>query len=259
MATFLFGEIIFGPVNSRRLGKSLGINLLPVSAKYCNFNCIYCECGLTRKGYGRLRKEMPAAGEIVTSLEKVLNDFRENNKIIDTITFAGNGEPTLHPEFPEIVDSTILLRNKLYPDAKIAVLSNATMISKVSVHQALSKVDYNILKLDSVNEDTVRMVNCPSGNFNLSRIIEELRNFNNLTIQSLFFRGEYKGRIVDNTTNQEIDSLLETVVTLKPEHVMIYTISRDTPVKNLSNIGIDELERIAEKFRNRGLKVSVSS
>jgi len=259
MATFLFDKFIFGPVKSRRLGASLGINLLPLESKYCNFNCIYCECGFTPKVHTQVKTKLPARVEIHDLLAKELAEMRSSLKIIDTITFAGNGEPTLHPEFAEIVDDTIMLRDQLFPEAKIAVLSNATRIVQPFIHNALSKVDYNILKLDSVNEETIRLINCPSGNFNLSVILENLGNFKNLTVQSMFFRGIYKNKPVDNSTGPDVDALVETISGLNPEHVMLYTISRDTPVDNLRKIKSVELEEIAEKFRNKGLDVSVSS
>ena len=194
MATFLFDRTIFGPVISRRLGESLGINLLPGNRKICNFNCIYCECGPTYSN-DISNSEIPSRAEVRESLQSRLKDIKNNKTHIDTITYAGNGEPTLHPEFPEIVDDTIDLREKYLPDADIAVLSNSTHIDNEKIFNALKKVDLNILKLDSGYESTCKTINCPLYNFNLNKIIENLKKFNgNLIIQTLFFRGIYKGK-----------------------------------------------------------------
>ena len=259
MATFLFNEIIFGPVNSRRLGESLGINLLPVNSKYCNFNCLYCECGFTPKGYAGSKKELPGCDEVLRALEVTLRNFRENGRTIDTITFAGNGEPTLHPDFTKIIDGTIIIRDTYCPEVKIAVLSNATMISRPGIIRSLSKVEYNILKLDSVNEETIRLINCPSGKFSLSTLTDELKKIRTgLTIQTLFMKGEYKGKRFDNSSEEEVGHWLDFLQILQPELVMIYTISRDTPIDSISKVPEERLYEIARQVRIRGIQVSVS-
>jgi len=259
MATFLFNEIIFGPVNSRRLGESLGINLLPVNSKYCNFNCLYCECGFTPKAYGKNKKELPTREEVHTTLKNTLAGFREKKYTIDTITFAGNGEPTMHPDFPNIVDDTIVLRNMYFPDTKIAVLSNATRIARPEIISALSKVEYNILKLDSVNEETVKLINCPMNNFSLRDLLGNLKKIRNgLTIQTLFVRGEYRGKRFDNSTEEEVGNWLNYLLVLQPELVMIYTITRDTPVDSIQKIPPGRLHEIALQVQERGIQVSVS-
>ncbi len=259
MATFLFDEVIFGPVTSRRLGESLGINLLPVNSKYCNFNCLYCECGFTSKSYGKYSEDLPTANAVRNALEEILTRYQEQNIRIDTITFAGNGEPTLHPDFPKIIDDTIAARNRYYPDAKIAVLSNATLIAKPVIREALLKVEYNILKLDSVNEDTVKLINCPFGNFSLPKLLENLKNFRgNLTIQTLFVRGEYKGKTFDNSTDEEVNNWLSFLQTIQPELVMIYTFRRDTPIDTIYKISPERLREIARKVEAKGIQVSVS-
>lgn len=260
MATFLFDEIIFGPVTSRRLGKSLGINLLPTDIKLCNFNCLYCECGLTEKLSTSKISKLPSLEEIRNALEKTLSDFRSGNRAIDTITFAGNGEPTMHPNFTEIVEQTILLRDQYFPQSKIAVLSNATLIGKKSIQQALLKVDYNILKLDSAIEETIIQLNCPMGHFSLEDLVQSLRLFDkNLTIQTLFIRGEYKGKRFDNTSEEEITRWLQLLSELQPQLVMVYTFARDTPVTNLEKIDTKTLNEIASRVERLGIPVLVSS
>lgn len=259
MGTFLFNEIIFGPVQSRRLGVSLGINLLPLNSKLCNFNCLYCECGLSNN-FDTEKGNLFSALQISTELEKTLRSFHDNGKPIDTITFAGNGEPTLHPEFSNIIDDTLRLRDKWFPQAKIAVLSNASLIGRQSVQKALMKVDFNILKLDSAFEETIKIVNCPTGNFSIQKLVADLKLFTeNLTIQTLFLRGNYNGYNFDNSSKQEVDALLALYKELQPKLVMIYTFARETPVNSLEKIGQARLEEIAAQIKNLGLPVQISS
>lgn len=258
MPTFLFNEIIFGPVISRRLGNSLGINLLPVDKKVCNFNCLYCECGLTL-GNATNHSQLPTRSLIKEQLEIALVNFLKGKHKIDTITFAGNGEPTMHPYFPEIIDDTIRLRDKYYPESNIAVLSNATLIQKDKIKDALLRIEYNILKLDSVNEDTIRKINCPLGNFSLIELIEDLKYFReNLTIQTLFVKGTYRDYDFDNSTEKEVDAWLEVLKMLRPNLVMIYTIARDTPIHTVYKVNKTVLNQIAQKVNKLGIPVSVS-
>lgn len=259
MATFLFDKIIFGPVRSRRLGVSLGVNLLPATKKICNFDCIYCECGWTSESRA-VRALLPSRMDVMDALEKKLASMKEKNQIPDVITFAGNGEPTLHPDFKGIIDDTIELRNKFFPDTKIAVLSNSSTISKPDVREALLKVDQNILKLDSGFDLTVRIHNQPKVNVKIADLIEELKKFNGqLIIQTLFLKGMHKGEIIDNTTPGELNAWLKAIEMIRPSEVMIYTISRDTPEGgSLQKVPLSELKRIAEKVNRLGIKTQVS-
>ncbi|MGD0709724.1 MAG: radical SAM protein [Bacteroidales bacterium] len=255
--TFLFDRVVFGPVHSRRLGVSLGINLLPAGYKHCSFNCIYCECGWT-KIIDNDKVEFPPVSLIKEFLEKKLAEMQANNELPDAISFAGNGEPTLHPDFAEIIDITIKLRNNYSPKSKIAVLSNASMLHLPAVVSALKKIDQNILKLDAGTEETFRNINNPVTDISLETIVRNLRQFkSNLIIQTLFIRGEYKGKIIDNTTEKEVNAWLKYIKELNPEMVMIYPIARDTPVRGLEKIGLNELEAIAEKVRGIGVKAEV--
>ncbi|RUT77705.1 radical SAM protein [Ancylomarina longa] len=259
MATFLFDKIIFGPVKSRRLGVSLGINLLPNDCKLCSFNCIYCECGWNPDK--RDQKISFHDRELVkTSLWEKLIEMKNENKAPDVITFAGNGEPTLHPDFAEIIDYTIQVRDEIFPNARIAVLSNATMIHKKSVFEALNKVDDNILKLDGGFEKTIIDLDQPVGEYSLSKTVELLAKFEgNLIVQTLFIRGKYNNKIIDNTSGEEIAVWLEHLKKIQPKEVMIYTISRDTPIDDLVKISLNELNLIADKVGEIGFKTQISS
>lgn len=258
MSTFLFDQIIFGPVKSRRLGISLGVNLLPTDSKVCSFDCIYCECGWTPRKREQ-KAILPTRVEVQQRMEEKLTEMIGKNELPDVITFAGNGEPTLHPEFEGIIDDTIELRNRLTPNARIAVLSNATMLHKPSVIRALLKVEDNIQKLDSGFEETIRRIDCPTSNFRLKDVVENLKSFNGkVIVQTLFLHGKFKDEIIDNTTEAEIEEWLKLVVEINPSQVMIYTIDRDTPAAGLEKVKIDELNRIADRIRAVGFKVQVS-
>ena len=256
MAGFLFDKLVFGPVYSRRLGVSLGINLLPVDNKYCNFNCVYCECGWTDNSASKII--LPKREDLRRQLEAKLKEIQGTVNEPDAITFAGNGEPTIHPEFAEIIDDTIELRDKWAPTAAISILSNASMLHKSKVREALKKTDKNIQKLDTGIEGTFRKLNQAQGNLSLEKIIENLLSFDGkLIIQTLFVRGEYNGNTIDNTTPAEIEAWLEIVKKIKPEYVMIYPIERGTPAKGLEKIPENELKAIAEKVEAVGVKTEV--
>ena len=205
MAGFLFNDVIFGPVRSRRLGLSLGVNLLPLHSKYCSFNCIYCECGWTPPNLPTL-SELPSRAEVSFYLEHRLKELVHENYLPHAITYAGNGEPTLHPEFSEIVDDTLSLRDKYVPTAKVTVLSNSSMIQHAGVFKALQKLDFNILKLDAGSDRMFNLINNPVVPVQFAGLIENLKKFHgNLTIQSMFLRGNFKGQAVDNTTEEEVE------------------------------------------------------
>ena len=255
--TALYNNIIFGPIRSRRLGLSLGVNLLPVESKLCSFDCIYCECGWNDEHPGKRRfnaredvREMFAA-----TLEKMVGEGTPP----DVITFAGNGEPTMHPEFEAIIDDTIAMRDKYCPSAKVSVLSNATQIHREDVRRALMRVDNNILKLDSAFDATVQLVNKPQGAYTVARTVELLKAFEgNLIMQTMFLRGEYLGQRVDNTTEEEVAAWLKLVADIKPKQVMVYSLDRDTPCKTLEKVEKDELRGIADRVEALGIPCSVA-
>jgi len=258
MSTFLFDKIVFGPVKSRRLGVSLGINLLPTDTKVCSFDCIYCECGLNPKTREK-KAELPSREKVYSSLESKLQSMIAEGVPPDVITFAGNGEPTLHTDFAEIIDDTILLRDKYCAEARIAVLSNASRIQNQKVFNALLKIEDNIQKLDSGLEKTILLLDKPNYNFNIKETVDNLCRFNGkVTIQTMFVKGEYNGNKIDNTTKEDISSWLDLLKRIKPQSVMIYTIERDTPFDTLYKVSLDELTRIAEQVEYIGIKTQVS-
>lgn len=255
--TSLYDNIIFGPVRSRRLGLSLGVNLLPVESKLCNFDCIYCECGWNADHVGRRR--FNSRQDARNMLSQTLQRMVEQGEVPDVITFAGNGEPTMHPEFEQIIDDTISLRDQLCPSAKVSVLSNATQIHREDVRRALLRVDNNILKLDSAFDATVQLINKPQGAYSVERTVELMRLFDGqMILQTMFLRGEYLGQRVDNTTDCEVDAWLELVERIAPRQVMIYSLDRDTPCQTLKKVGREELQQIAQKVQARGFNCSVA-
>ncbi|MDD3195089.1 MAG: radical SAM protein [Paludibacter sp.] len=253
----LFDQIIFGPIQSRRLGLSLGVNLLPVDAKICSFDCIYCECG-----FNTTMKEnpLPQRREVQRALEAKLKEMKEAGQVPDVITFAGNGEPTLHPQFEPIIADTIALRNKYFPTAKVSVLSNSSRIHKPHIMRALRQVDNNILKLDTAIDETLRRLDRPVGRqMSVEWLIEKLKKFNGeLIIQTMFLRGWYEGVRIDNSSEEEVSAWLKALKQIQPKQVMIYTIDRETPVKELEKVPLDELNRIADKVRAIGIETIVS-
>ena len=257
MATFLFDDIIFGPVSSRRLGVSLGINLVPVNRKVCTFNCIYCECGWTSD------QHLPSDGYpsrelIADSLRKKLADLRSGGAMPDALTYAGNGEPTLHPEFYGILSDTVQIRDEYAPECQIAVLSNGSLAHLPKVREALVMADRNILKLDTGIEKTFRVLNQPPPGLKLEKIIDNLKLFKkNLIIQTLFIRGTHEGIEIDNTSQEEISALLELYWEISPDEVQVYTIARDTPISSLNKVPLSDLEDIAVKIEELGINTSV--
>ena len=254
--TALYPQIVYGPVRSRRLGLSLGVNLLPLEAKLCTFDCIYCECGWNGDNSGSRR--FNDREQVAAALESALVAMAAEGQLPDVVTFAGNGEPTMHPDFEAIIEDTIALRDKYAPSAKISVLSNATQLHREDVVRALCRVDNNILKIDSLDEDMARLINKPCCNYSVAKVVEQLKAFEGrVIVQTMFLRGEYDGKIVDNTTEPQIAAWLEAVRSIAPESVMVYSIARDTPCKTLQKVEREELEQIAERVRALGITCSV--
>ena len=257
MSTVIYPSPIFGPVHSRRLGVSLGINLLPADGKFCTFDCIYCECGYNADFRPHLK--LPTREEVQQALEARLLDMQQNGPKPDVLTFAGNGEPTAHPQFAGIIDDTLALRDKYFPKAKVSVLSNSTFIHKPEVFEALCKVDNNILKLDTINETYIHEVDRPTGHYDVKQIIECMKAFQGkLIIQSLFLKGTHQGLSVDNTSDEYVLPWLEIVKEIAPQQVMIYTIDRETPSPLLEKASHEELDRIAAQVQQASIPVSVS-
>jgi wyosine [tRNA(Phe)-imidazoG37] synthetase (radical SAM superfamily) len=256
MSGFLFDEIIFGPVISRRLGISLGINLLPLDQKLCSFNCIYCECGFT--AVNDLKKiSFFDRKDIYNALDHKLKELVKQKISPDSLTFAGNGEPTLHPEFAEIISDTIILGTKYFPLAKITVLSNSSTLDDENVFNALKKVN-NVMKLDSAIQESFILINNISGNTSVIKVIENLEKFEGkLVIQTMFLKGSYNGIEVDNTTVLEINEWLNALKKIKPSEIMIYSIDRIAPVKTIERISKKRLEEIALMAEKLGFNTKV--
>lgn len=253
MSTIIYPSPIFGPVHSRRLGISLGINLLPPDGKICSFDCIYCECGFNEDH--RPQQPMPTREEVALKLEQKLQQMVADGQLPDVLTFAGNGEPTCHPHFPEIIDETIALRNRYCPNAKVSVLSNSTLIHNQRVHDALMKVDNNILKLDTVNLQYIKEVDRPAGIYSVERIIECMKAFHgHVIIQTIFLHGSG----VSNTDDEYVQPWLEAVKTIAPQEVMVYTIDRETPDKTLSKATHEELDAIRDRVIAAGIPCQAS-
>lgn len=258
MQTVLFTSTIFGPIHSRRLGTSLGVNLMPRDGKVCTFDCLYCEAGFNAQGTGKAG--LPAREKVKKMLEEKLVMMKNKGENLDVITFSGNGEPTLHPDFDGIINDTVELRDTYFPDVKISVLSNSTRISRQNVVEALKKVDNNILKLDSAFDSTVDIIDRPvDPAFSVDDIVDRLKQFDGQCIvQTMFLRGEYNGTSIDNTTDREVEALIDAYRKINPKEVMVYSIDRKTPAENLIKVPHDQLEKIAEKIRACGIKVQVA-
>lgn len=258
MQTVLFHSTIFGPIHSRRLGVSLGVNLMPDDGKVCTFDCLYCEAGYNAQGSGS--SGIPSRGHVRELLERRLAAMSEAGEKLDVITFSGNGEPTLHPEFGGVIDDTIAARDRYYPEARISVLSNSTMLDRPEVCAALRKVDNNILKLDSAFDATIRLLDRPGkAGFTADKVIGQLADFGpDCIVQTLLVRGEHDGVEIDNTTPAELDALATAYRRIRPRSIMLYSIDRPTPERSLRRVPREELERFAERLRADGHDVSVA-
>lgn len=263
MSTIIYPSPIFGPVHSRRLGVSLGINLLPSDGKICTFDCIYCECGLNADH--RPKNKVPTREEVAGALEIRLRDMLKSGLSPDVLTFAGNGEPTCHPQFAAIIEDTVRLRDKYFPRAKISVLTNATLITRDEVHQALMRVDNNICKLDTVDMDYIHRVDRPSGEwYKVEDIIEGMKRFHgHVIIQTMFMKGmiTVNGALPQDANNigeEYVAPWLETVKEIRPQQVMIYTIDRESPDKGLLKASPEELNAIRDRVIAAGIPCSAS-
>ena len=256
MATILFNEIIFGPIKSRRLGNSLGVNLLPKFGKWCSFDCIYCECGWNKDG--KKDNVLPTKEEFYKALDAKLHTLSSEGVPVDTITFSGNGEPTMHPDFPAIIDYTLALRDKLYPSAKVSVLTNASQLGKAEVREALYKIDNPILKIDSPLEELVKVINIPNAAYSLKEAIGNIKLFNhNFILQTMFLKGVENGVEIDCTNRVHVEAWQNLVRELAPREVMMYTIDSETPAKNLQKVTVEEMEAIAAPLKEEGFNIQI--
>lgn len=257
MSTSIYPAPIFGPVRSRRLGVSLGINLLPADGKVCTFDCIYCECGFNLDR--RAKSAMPTREEVRSALEAQLKKMKDEGLLPDVLTFAGNGEPTAHPDFLNIIKDTIELRNIHCPEAKVSVLSNATLIMRPQVFEALKLVDNNILKLDTVNPEYIKTVDRPNGKYDIEELVARMKEFEgHIIVQTMFMHGEFEGKDVGNVKEELIVPWIAAVKEIDPQQVMIYTIDRETPAFGLKKASREELDNIVARLEKLGIKASAS-
>lgn len=257
MHTFLFKYLVFGPINSRRLGRSLGVNVLPISHKLCNFDCIYCECGEDAEKITKL--DFPSVEEIIEDLILKSQMLVDRSVAIDTISFAGNGEPTLHPQFDEIVYAVKNIRDLYFPKAKIAVLNNSTMLHKPRVMEALGVADFSICKLDAGDEESFDKINRPKGELSFDKVLRNLTlKKEGLIIQSLFFKGVNESNKLGNSSSEHISKYLRRLKEIKPENVMLYSLDRSTPVRDLKALSRTELNKIALQINALGISASVA-
>lgn len=258
MSTVIYPSPIFGPVHSRRLGISLGINLQPADGKICTFDCIYCECGFNADHRPTLPR--PTRGEVAAALEEKLRAMAAEGVRPDVLTFAGNGEPTAHPDFAGVIDDTIALRDRYCPQAKVSVLSNSTMLHRGAVREALMRVDNNILKLDTVSPMYINKVDRPqNSSYRVDDVIESLCSFNgHVIIQTMFMKGVTAAGDVDNVKEEFIGPWLEAVRRISPQEVMVYTIDRETPDHNLRKASPEELNAIRDRVIAMGIPCTAS-
>ena len=247
-------ETVFGPIFSRRLGTSLGINLLPQKGKICNFDCIYCECGWNKDG--RNDTALPTAAKVRADLENMLEHLRRQEVKVDSITFSGDGEPTLNPEFPQIIDDTLALRDKLAPTAKVSVLSNATRVHLPQIFNALCKVDNPIMKIDAPTNELIARINKPAPGYDIARVVEALKQFKgNFILQTCMLRS--KEFDFDSSRPEVLDGWMEIVRQLRPREIMVYTIDRPTPAQGLEKFTVEEMTALVQPLIDEGFKLQI--
>lgn len=248
-----FDDIVFGPVFSRRLGSSLGVNILPSKGKLCNFDCVYCECGWNADGAVPQRR-FPSAAEVATALETALSKASEDGVRVDSVTFSGNGEPTLNPDFPEIIRDTLRLRKIYFPEAKVSVLSNATMLGRPGVTEALMSIDNPILKIDAADDVLAREMNRPSGSYSVDGVVAEMRRFEgNFILQTMFLRSPD----FDTAASEPLGRWMDLVRELRPREVMVYTIDRETPDRRLGKYTVEEMTAFVQPLLDEGFRIQI--
>jgi len=252
----IFSTNIVGPIHSRRLGISLGVNLLPKDGKVCSFDCLYCECGWNADHRGG---HLPDADEVMRELETKLQTMHATGEALDVITFAGNGEPTLHPDFPRVIERTLQLRDQYYPEVKVSVLSNATQIGKEAVRSALLRVDNNILKIDGAFDETVHLIDQPAdSHYSVRQVIEWMKTFRGqLIVQTMFVRGEHDGQRVDNTTPQEVAAWCDLMREVRPHQIMVYSLDRPTPEPLLTKVSKEEMTQLVAPLLAEGFNIQI--
>lgn len=245
-------EVVFGPIRSRRLGSSLGINLLPEKGKICSFDCIYCECGWNKDGRGDIK--LPTAAEVRNALENKLKQCKADQIQIDSITFSGDGEPTLNPDFPQIIDDTLSLRDQYYSASKVTVLSNSTRVHLPEVFNALRKVDNPTMKIDAPTNELVEKINRSSSDYDIHRVVEALKQFNgDFILQTMFL----KSKDFDSSSPEVLNGWMDIVRTLHPREIMVYTIDRPTPELGLQKFTVEEMRTLVKPLLDEGFVIQI--
>ncbi|MBQ8055824.1 MAG: radical SAM protein [Paludibacteraceae bacterium] len=258
MSSILWDKIVFGPIHSRRVGVSLGINIMPISGKVCSFDCIYCECGWNKDG--KKNQHIPTLEEIENAIKNRFAELSKEGIIVNSISFTGNGEPTLHKNFPEIIDLTINYRNLYLKDSQISVFTNSTFLHKEEVRNALMKIDNPILKLDAGNNELITLINQPNKSYDIDEVTENMKLFNgNFIIQTLFLKGENNGKNIDNTNQENTNQWIKKVIEVHPREVMAYTLDRETPSNTLKIATYEEIEQITKPLVEAGIKVQINA
>ncbi len=247
-----FDDIVFGPIFSRRLGSSLGVNILPSKGKLCNFDCVYCECGWNKDGIAE--RKFPLLEDVEAALEEKMSKAASEGVPVDSITFSGNGEPTMHPDFPQIIDATLKCRDRYFPDAKVSVLSNATLIGRPAVAEALMRVDNPILKIDASSDELIGMMNKPTGRYRLEETIEAMMKFEgDFILQTMFL----KSPDFDTAAPEALERWMDIVRRVNPREIMVYTIDRETPDKTLQKYTVEEMTEFVRPLIEEGFKIQV--
>ena len=254
MATFLWDDIVFGPIHSRRVGRSLGINLLPREAKVCTFDCVYCECGGLKRGAAR--HPLPTLDQVREAIEGRFAALAAEGTGIDSISFTGNGEPTLHPDFAGIIDITLAARNRWFPQAVVSVFTNATCLDRPEVVEALKKVNNPILKIDCALDEMAAVMNRPRKGYKVADVVENMKVFGgDFVLQTMLVRG----RVVDNTTPEALEAWYRAVRELKPREIMLYSVSRDTPVAGIEKVPAEDLAAAAAPLIAEGFNIQINA
>ena len=247
-----FDDIVFGPIFSRRLGSSLGVNILPSKGTLCNFDCVYCECGWNKDGIADRR--FPTYEEVVTAFEDKMSSLAAEGTKVDSITFSGNGEPTMHPDFPKIVDAVLDCRDRFFPQAKVSVLSNAYLVGRPSIAEALKRVDNPILKIDASSDELIGQINKPVGHYRLDEIVSALKGFEgNFILQTMFLRSPQ----FDTAAPEVLSRWMDIVRELQPREIMVYTIDRETPDKSLGKYTVEEMTALVQPLLDEGYKIQI--
>ena len=248
--------ITYGPVQSRRLGLSLGINLLPTEYKLCSFNCLYCQYGWTKKvtfAPGERLKDLPSVDAVAAALETALAELSRDHRTMDAISICGNGEPTLYPALAEVIVKVKRIRDRYQPRARVAILSNSSTVGDHAVRAALDLLDVKIMKFDAGSEEMFRQLNHPAAPVYMGEIVAGLKALKKIFLQSCFVQGR-----VTNADPDSVAMWIDKVREIHPLSVQVYTLDREPADKRIEKVSRTTLAWIADAVRWRaGLPAEV--